>query len=384
MTDAPEPDERAERAFRDALATRAETFEPASLEAPGSRSRRRWLPALVAAAVLALVSGTALAAGVLDDDRNGGTHLAGKDHTAVGTLPAADAGWRWVSWRNVAVQVPEDWAMGWEPGSDWCSDSGGKVDLPPDPYVAVNGSGMIHNDILCNHEPFDWPPAFGEAPEDYWAPHLTFATAGSPEARPVGEESYDGWESVITDAGDGVQLRVLGREGSPETQRILDSARTFETDQNGCDTTSPVQAVEFQRPDPAFDVADLHSVDSVSVCMYSRAPDESTALIGSRLVSGEDAEALLQGIQQAPVGGGPDNASHCMPDDYGDSAIALHLRSGDTTRTMYVYYASCFGNGFDDGTHVRDLTRDSCPLLWGDTVRLLYGDGAVFSRCMTD
>lgn len=383
MTDAPEPDERAERAFRDALTSRAETFEPAPLETPEARSRRRWLPALVAAAVLALVGGTAVVAGVLHDDGNGGTHLAGKDDLAVGTLPAADAGWRWVSWRNVAVQVPEDWALGFEPGADWCADNGGDPSLPPDPYVAVNGAGMAHLDILCNHEPFGWPAAFGEAPEDYWAPHVTFAASGSPEARPVGHESYDGWESEVTELGDGVQLRVLGREGAPETQRILDSARTYETDQNGCDTTSPVQAVEFQRPEPPFDVEQVGSVDSVSVCMYSRATGQSTALIGSRLLTGDDAAALLHGIQEAPVGGGPDNPSHCLPDDYGDSAIALHLRSNDTTWTMYVYYASCFGSGFDDGTNRRDLTRGSCPLLWGDTVRLLYGDSAVFSRCVT-
>ncbi|WP_191907875.1 hypothetical protein [Nocardioides cynanchi] len=48
---------------------------------------------------------------------------------------------------------------------------------------------------------------------------------------------------------------------------------------------------------------------------------------------------------------------------------------------MYGYYGWCFGNGFDDGTAVRQLTPGDCQPIWGDRVLLLGGDSASFARC---
>jgi hypothetical protein len=385
MTDAPEPDERAERAFRDALTSHAETFEPASLEAPGSRSRRRWLPALVAAAVLALVSGTALAAGVLhDDDDRDGTHLAGKDDLAVGTLPAADAGWRWVSWRNVAVQVPEDWAYGVEPSEAWCVyDGQGGASTPRRPYVALDSTGMVSGDVGCIGESPDHHPAvFGPVDSKYWAPHLAFGLGSDGNRDRGGVTTFREWSLTEKTVGD-VQLRLLTNSDTATlTGRILDSATQFETDQNGCDATSPVQAERFVRPSPPFDVDTVDAVDSISVCLYRRSGTEQPGLSSSRLITGADADALLAAIKDAPTGGGPDTPENCLHNMYGDTGLAVRLHTGDGTRDLYAYVDWCFGNGLDDGTNRRELTVDNCrPLFAEDPVRLYSGSSAPFSRC---
>ena len=43
--------------------------------------------------------------------------------------------------------------------------------------------------------------------------------------------------------------------------------------------------------------------------------------------------------------------------------------------------ARSFGNGFDDGTTVRELTALDCQPIWGDRVLLLGGSSAPFARC---
>ena len=51
--------------------------------------------------------------------------------------------------------------------------------------------------------------------------------------------------------------------------------------------------------------------------------------------------------------------------------LALHLESPDAGRSQgHVGYASCRGNGFDDGVAVRELTRDACLPLWGEVLEL--------------
>lgn len=382
MTDAPEPDERAERAFRDALTSRAETFEPAALDASGGRHRRRWLPALVAAAVLALVGGTALAAAVFHDDKSGGTHLAGKDDLAVGTLPAADAGWRWVSWRNVAVQVPEDWADGNEPGPDWCASTGAEPELPPAPYVSRNDSAGMTLSIGCPAPEDGRPAIFGDAPQNRWAPHLTFAPTGAAEAPRDGVTEFDGWRVEATTL-DTVQLRLWTDADTADLgELILTSARTFTTDDDGCDVTSPVEATEFVRPRPAFDVQQVDEVDSISVCQYDRHVGAgAVALMASRRLTGGAASRLLAGIKDASTGGGPDYPDQCVHDAYGDHAIALRLHHDGTTDDAYVYYDWCFGNGIDDGTTRYELTADNCAPLFGDELIAWQYQSALRHRC---
>jgi hypothetical protein len=379
MTHDPQ-DSRAEQAFRAALTQRAEALDTVPLEAPSRSRGRRWLPGVVAAAVLALVGGTALAAGVLDNDEPGSTSGTDSDVQSVGALPPADAGSRWVSWRNVGVQVPAAWADGYEAGSDWCADRGSREpELPPAPYVSRNSSGIVF-DILCPAPDDGRPDVFGESPQDHWAPHLTFAPAA--EALEDGETSFDGW-TITAKTIDSVQLRLwTDSETSGLADQILESVATFTTDANGCDVTSPVQAKEFVRPRPAFDVAQVDAVDSISICQYDRfLGDQAVALMQSRRLVGLAAADLLAGIQNAPTGGGPDWPEQCTDDSYGDHGIAIRFHHDGTTDDAYVYYDWCFGNGIDDGTTRFELTADNCAPLFGNGVVAWSYQSSMGGRC---
>jgi hypothetical protein len=61
--------------------------------------------------------------------------------------------------------------------------------------------------------------------------------------------------------------------------------------------------------------------------------------------------------------------------------VVLLLSTADQTHEMFGYYGWCFGNGFDDGTAIRELTTQDCPPLWGGRVLDSGGDSATFARC---
>jgi hypothetical protein len=129
-------------------------------------------------------------------------------------------------------------------------------------------------------------------------------------------------------------------------------------------------------------VSAIDSVDAISVCQYDRGDGtRGPGLLGSRMLTGAEAQAELAAIRQAPVGGGPDQPEHCVDDMFGDTALVLRLHDGPTTYDMHVYYEWCFGNGFDDGTAMRELTADACVPLWGGPVAFTAGSTAPYRRC---
>jgi hypothetical protein len=167
-----------------------------------------------------------------------------------------------------------------------------------------------------------------------------------------------------------------------QARQILDSARVVDTDQNGCDASSRIQQGDFVRPDPAFDLGELDSVDSIAVCQYDlNRPVSKPGLIASRLLTGDAAAAELSAIQAASPGGGPDTPDSCMHGMHGDTAVVLRLTSGQASYDLYVYYEWCFGNGFDDGTTRHELTKDSCAPLFADRLQYMGGSSAPFNRC---
>lgn len=340
--------------------------------------RRSWRVAAAAAAVLVVVGGAGLLASrALQTDRSAPPT---QPSSAADPLPAPSPGWRWVSWRDVAVQVPESWGYGVAPMLPWCMyDS--TVDVERAPYVAQDTSGMGIALVGCaGNAPDGHPEPFGPAPARFWAPHVSFGetTSGVPDDQMA---RFRDWSLTSREVGEVRVVLLADPETASLTGRILDSARTFGTDQFGCAASSPVQEATFARPEP-FDVASVERVDSISVCQYSRgiAPDRP-GLMGSRLLVGSAASGLLDAIRRAPFGGGPDTPQTCAQDLYGDTGIALRLHSGDVTREVYVYYDWCFGNGFDDGTERRELTRDSCLPLFGGNVAMFGGSSGPFRRC---
>jgi hypothetical protein len=373
----------------------------------GSRRLAWWRTGLVAAAVLALLGTTAVGVATLRDDglddpaaATASDPTSGEPGTAdptepedvgqtlTGPPPPPDPGWRYVSYRDVVVQVPGSWAYAQAPGADWCAfDQGpGEPPFPTESYVALPGNYALELSIGC---PTDAAPGgdrdFESVPPEYWAPHLDFSDLGDrnwPGESVLTAQSAGSWTFTETRVGDVVLTLLTNPETAPLAERIIASARQVETDHNGCQTLSPAQAKEFVRPQPAFDISTIESVDAISVCQYDRADGtRRPGLIGSRLLTGAEAQAQLEAIQRAPVGGGPDTPESCVDDMFGDTALVLRLHEGETTYDLHVYYEWCFGNGFDDGTAMRELTEDACVPLWGGPVVFPAGSTAPYRRC---
>ena len=223
------------------------------------------------------------------------------------------------------------------------------------------------------------PTVFGTVPEKYWAPHVSIGY--DLEDRKDGTRTYRGW-TITTRTVGGVQVRLLTDEDTADLREpILASIRASEDGADGCASTSPAQAVRFVRPEPAYDVEEITTVDSISVCQYARGGTDKPGLLGTRLIEGDEAGDVLAAIQEAPEGGGPDAPQHCLSTMYGDTALVLRLHTGDTTRDVYVYSDWCFGNGFDDGTTRRELTAAACRPLWGGQVQQFSGSSEPFRRC---
>jgi hypothetical protein len=128
-------------------------------------------------------------------------------------------------------------------------------------------------------------------------------------------------------------------------------------------------------------VSEIADVDSITVCKYDLM-NPGPGLVGVYEMTGARATDELRALRAAPFGGGPDKPSDCMDDDRGDSAVELHLRSGDQVHTMYVFYSTCHGNGLDDGTRLRELTPSACMPLFHEPVTLNGGWGGSMERCM--
>ena len=376
-----QPDQRAERAFREALSEHADRLEPAPLTVPG-RSSRRW-PLLVAGAAAVVVLAVVATFSLIDADENSGgpdpsaATAEASDTPSVDALPVgpAPAGMHTVQFRGVSVDVPEEWVDDYIPNSNGCG-------YPTVPFVAVEKPSMGYTDQLCvSGEPA--PPAgFPAVKRAEWVPNVQISSlASEAESLPDGETTDGDW--TLTRATMGfVRIEVLTEAANRGlAAQIVESAVTVEIDANGCDATSPVQAVEFVRPE-AFDLADIATVTSIAMCQYIRGDPTTPGLTGSTMLTGDDAQAELEAIQAAPAGGGPDNPQNCAPDLYGDSALVLRLGDQDATASdLYVYYDWCFGNGFDDGTTRRAITADNCPALFSGAVQQFSGDGSTFALC---
>lgn len=375
MSDSPD-DREAEQAFRDAFERHAADAPTTPLDVRRGARRRRWVPYAAAAAVLTVLAGAGIATLGGGADRpdvvadpppaTGGT---------LGDLPAPQPGHRWVSWRDVAVQVPDSWGYDHEPSSAWCTAPQNDPEPPP-PFVDIDPSSRAVSLIYCGSGPQGNDKLFGPAPQRFWQTHVTLEAADGPD-----RTATTGDWTVATRTLGHVRVRLLTDD--PEaTEGILDSARTFTTDQNGCDASSPVQAAQPVRPGEAFDVSEVRAVDAISVCQYTRRiPMGEPGLAGSRLVVGADADALLAGLRAAPAGGGPDRPQNCADDMHGDSAIVVRLRTGDDVRDLHAYWDWCTGNGTYDGTTIRALTADTCAPLFGEPVRAVSYQSNLRKEC---
>lgn len=375
-------DDRAEQAFRAAFDARAADAPSDPLVAPG-RSRRRtwWVAGAAAAAVVAAVTVPVLMVGGNEREAN-----IVDDSPTPSPSPSLDRGYRWLGYRAIEVQVPRAWPLDYSPARPDCATLDRHYAGPDRAYVeiAAPGSG-VSVDIGCFPEepPAEMPDEFGVLPFDLWQPHVTLADPWG--ERPDGDWSYEGWR-LTRRTVEGVQVTVLASPDDPElTDDVLDSAHTVAVDHNGCETTSAVQAVEYQRPN-APPVPKPSEVAVIAVCQYDRQGTDSSGLVGSRRIGGAAAESLTRAILDAPEGVGPDNPNNCGEDDYGDQAIVLRfvLRPTPATATpeAYFYSTSCRGNGIVDRDHHRQITRDVCEPIYAPPVVLWLSHEGVASVCL--
>lgn len=368
-------DARAERAFRDAFRERADRLEPATL---GPRtSRRRW-PVLVAgAAAVAVIAVAATFAVINADDDQPGPDLgaATADATDLPTAGDETPRMRTVSFRGVELEVPVDWR-----DAQMFEDNG--CGYPDAPFVAVENISMVSDLMICSGRATGAPEGFPAAKEKDWSPNVQVTSlAAAAESLPDGRTTYDDWSLTRTTV-DGVRIEVLTDNATRAVGRqVLGSVRTVEVDHNGCEATSPVQAIELVRPDP-FDIASIDAVTSIAVCQYVRGDTATPGLTASEVLVGGAAQAELEAIQSAPVGGGPNDPQNCAPDLHGEQAVVLRLGDdGAALGDAFVYYDWCFGNGIDDGTTRHSITVENCSPLFVGTLERYSGNGTTFALC---
>lgn len=363
-----------EHAFRDALRAAADREPFEALDAavlPRRTNRSGWSVAAAAAVVVGVVGLLGFAVlPYLQQAQTAGTAAvpeaapadAGGEESPpqMAPAPARDAalpppqpGWRWESFRDVAVQVPQEWGYGFAPTSAWCISE----DWTEAPYVDLaRGGGMVPA-ILCE----------GVIPADKLVPHLVLS---EPSAAPA-ESLPDGWSYHRLDVGS-VTISVLTDAAGDELAgQILASAVISQVDHNGCPAAVP-----------SGDSGALSQLAGapLAVCLYDFDAPGVLGLRASVGLTDAAADAAWQAMAAAPPGGGPDDdsASTCQEPTPDPSAgpqpdsVAFVVVDGQAFRFAF---SGCTGNGLSDpspGSPLREVTSQLCrtllvPPLWVDT-----------------
>ena len=307
------------------------------------------------------------------------------------TMVYDESQWQWIGLHTLEVRAPAGWGFQREVERPDCIDPDEPDEIwglgvPASPYVTFTAVQQAVPQVACvAPRPGNPDPAFGDLPYPLWQPHVRL-DAVRPEVsdqpdRTDGQWTFEGWH-LARRTFDDVQVTVLSAPGSPELSgRVFGSARTVETNDDGCDTTSPF-GEGFPRPGGP-DVPAGSDVGGVAVCEYVRLPG-SEGLQGSWRMTGREAQGLADAIREAPEGGGPDKPDDCSPDMWGDSAVVLRFLGVDDAllADAYVYTDWCFGNAIATSTGVRTLTTANClPVFSRPEVRWWSGKKAVGKLC---
>jgi hypothetical protein len=373
--------DREERAFAEALHKDApvESFRPLDAEAikaaarPARSGRTRWLRGMAAAAVLVVgvgigaallprvtgSSSTAVPAASDGYAAGGAVPEAANDRATAAAQPKASPapGFRWESYRDVQVEVPDTWGYARAPQSDYCIYKS----RPSQPYVDLNRGGGAVAAIGC-----------GDAlRDDQQAMHLSFTPADG--EKPWSADSKT-WKQHSRIVGQARITVTAGKADIDLVNRILNSAVVVPGGVNpaGC----PVQL-------PAVQLVELAGLDAseLAVCLYDR-EGEPAGLRSSVVLTGAEAKAAWQSVLAAPDGGGPDMAPATCGDTKGWPMLLL---VGTDQVPVSASAGGCSGNGVADAAArggMRSITRDLCQALMVDPVRILEGAGTSAALCM--
>ncbi len=267
------------------------------------------------------------------------------------------SGFRWESFRNLQVGVPDDWGYGTS-DSPWCLRKDSEK-----PFVGRPGAVAL---VGCS-DPNE---------SDGIDPATAIETGGE-----FAWFSFDKKESAaqgISDpvrAGDRATVKAGGTTLSVQApaalrEKILGTVHTISTDQNGCPVKAPFTGDPRWRPSgPA--VTSVTGVKSIAACNYSGA-----WLTSSVVVRGEKAVAAMEAIADAPVGGGPNSpADQCVPDDLVAMEQFVLQVEANAPAEIGVRYGGCFHRGIDDGTTLRKLTRAAVQPFVGGANRITEWQG---------
>ena len=321
--------------------------------------------ATVVLACVAVAAGVVGVSLMLEGDDSGPVASSSADS---GTAAPYD-GWRWESYQTIEIQVPEYWKYG-TTGSPPCLVK----EMRP-PYVGRPGAKRAIGcrdpyPQLAHRASYLWFDAKSRNPTaEARAADMGIATGSrTPGVRPADHGWIEETRSV-----DGVLVTVLSDDDSLR-QRILDSARVIDgKDVNGCTPDHPLARTPQGRPASTGGLASIGSIESIAVCRYAIAvgadkrnyiAGRRAPMIGSSMLTGKAAQALVDAITAAPEGSGP-NEQDCL-DSYGSEVMVLTVHGSERDQEVLMRYNGCHFNGTDDGLTLRKLTSGILqPLLTG-------------------
>ncbi|MDP9828813.1 hypothetical protein [Kineosporia succinea] len=252
---------------------------------------------------------------------------------------APPSGWRWESYQNVRLAVPEAWGHGIT-SRPWCL-------RPDDEEPFVGRPGPVRT-IGCTGEDAHTIAVGGEY---LWFDVATPAVDWVYDEDLLGDPFSTGPDSEMFRAG----LVTVEVQAPPAVRRaIIDSVELTDTDHHGCAAEAPDDGDVDWRPDgPA--VTELTDVTAVSACSYSNA-----VLRSSTRLTGAEAAAAVGAITRAPVGGGPNSiVSDCVPDEILVMEHIVLQIEASPDKVVDLRHGGCFHRGLDDGVTVRTLTREA-------------------------
>jgi hypothetical protein len=258
-------------------------------------------------------------------------------------------GWHWESYSNIQVQIPDGWQDGIANHLWACSKK-----KPAGPVIGRPSLGIVPM-IGCAVE----APALALR-----VPHLFFDF----NPRPGIFRRDHGWTEE-TRVIDGLGLSVFSDDDAVR-RRILDSATLINgTDVNGCAPSHPAALRPDLRPASGSGLSSVGEVESVQICAYRTGyrPDRPP-LLASAEISGDRARAVGDALLAAPevaTGAEPNLVlTRALCQGGATEILMLKVHGGEGDQEVLVRYAECSGNGFDDGTTVRRLTKAALqPLL---------------------
>ncbi|MFT4215874.1 MAG: hypothetical protein QM619_01635 [Micropruina sp.] len=368
MTEPTAPDDdRAERAFRDALHAHAGEpgFAPLTILVPTAKERRglpRWVPFAAALVLVAAVAIPLVLNRVAGSDTSAVPAVAperasdGPTPTSSAPITAARNGWRWESHRVLSYQVPDRWDYAYAPRADWCADN--EADRPSQPFVDLAPDLGVVRAIGC----------LGELP----AKRLQmFVTVHAAAGFNRGWNMPDGWK-VASKEVSGYVIEVVHTDAfATVADQILATVQPLAgIDPNGCPAHSTLES-------GTIGAAAGNGSLEVSLCQYDLATP-TPQLVASKLLDSDAGRTVTAALAAAPKGSGPDSA--CT--GAGSTAAMVRQWRGANVTDTVVRYSGCQGNGIVGGSASRKLTRDACEAVLQPPLVFTTGSGEAGKLCI--